>query len=74
MRKNATKGLSTAATAGFFSNLLDRVAREGAVRVELRPNGKVTPTALHAWAVGNGMAYVNGILAVDQRAKRPIAG
>lgn len=74
MRKNTTAGLSSAATAGFFSALLERVAKEGAVRVDLKPGGKVTPTALHAWAVGNGMAFVNGILAVDQRAKRPIAG
>jgi hypothetical protein len=64
--------IKNAAQKGFFNNLLEQVALKGAVPVSLKAGGKVTETQLHAWAVSNGMVYLNGMLAVDQRARRPL--
>ena len=73
MPKNTTKGLSSVARQGFFAALLERAEKEGAFPLTLRAGG-ITGTEVHAFAVANGCAYINGVFAIDQRAKRPQAG
>jgi len=65
MRRKA-KGLSHAAKFGFLENLRERVVREGAVRVHLRVGG-ITETEVHAYAVANRLAFLDGILTTDRR-------
>ena len=65
MRKNA-RSLGHAAKFGFLENLRERVAREGAVKVQLKPGG-ITEAEVHAYAVANRLAFLDGILTTDRR-------
>jgi hypothetical protein len=69
-QKRFSPGLRDAAREGFLLGLKARALREGAFPLALRAGG-ITESQLQAWAAGNGLAYANGILAVDRRVARP---
>jgi hypothetical protein len=65
-RRRVPIGLKNAALEGFLLSLKSRAQKEGAFPLILKAGG-ISEAQLHAWAVGNGLVYSNGILAMDRR-------
>lgn len=64
--KRQSIGLKAAARNGFLLQLKARALREGAFPLKLKQVG-ITEGQLHAWAVANGMTYLNGIVAIVRK-------
>ena len=65
-RRRVSIGLKNAALEGFLLGLKSRAQKEGAFPLVLKAGG-ISETQFHAWAVGNGLVYSYGILAMDRR-------